>query len=79
MIDNSRLEYIKENMDCSSPYDLAMDMFCSCLTQEFDDTLEVATEIFSDYPNKDTLYNDVVEAHNDHQTMFQNQFTPYNK
>jgi hypothetical protein len=49
-----------------------MDMFSSCLTQEFDDALDVAMEIFSDYPNKDNIYSDVVEAHNDHQTMFHN-------
>tara|TARA_Y100001972_G_scaffold96053_1_gene118401 strand:- start:965 stop:1183 length:219 start_codon:yes stop_codon:yes gene_type:complete len=72
MIEKARLEYIKENMQCSNPYDLAMDMFSSCLTQEFDDALDVAMEIFSDYPSKDSIYNDVVEAHNDHQTMFHN-------
>jgi hypothetical protein len=70
MIEPDRIEYIKKNMLCTSPYDLAMDMFSSCLTQELDDATEVALEIFSEYHNKDSVLDDVQEAYQDHYTMF---------
>lgn len=71
-MDKNRIAYIKENMLCTSPYDLAMDMFSSCLTQEVDDAIDVAMEIFSHYPDKGSIYDDVLEAYNDHETMFHN-------